>query len=85
MAFASHPVLRDLVVLLPLALGFAFSLTGVIDAICACARRVPANLTGREGHPGLQSIAPCCQTRQKDDPQSAGRGHAPAGCCRAQF
>jgi hypothetical protein len=30
---ASHPVLRDLVVLVPLALGFAFSLTGVIVAI----------------------------------------------------
>ena len=30
---ASHPVLRDVVVLLPLALGFAFSLTGVIVAI----------------------------------------------------
>ena len=30
---ASHPMLRDLVVLVPLALGFAFSLTGVIVAI----------------------------------------------------
>jgi uncharacterized iron-regulated membrane protein len=30
---ASRPVLRDLVVLLPMTLGFAFSLTGVIVAI----------------------------------------------------